>query len=175
MSWRRIYIWFDKYSKFEKIEIENENGGVDELTLFEAVVLDWFDESEDQDPQTVYEKVDLSYFFGNGDFTVTVSEEGYGRLIAQYPTENIVNRCAVMSYFDSETLMRINDMWEVVKGETFPTWLIILIAVFVVLLAVVVVAYRNKEKIKWLKLPERKTTLAERKGYKIVKVEKIDV
>ena len=159
----------------EKIEIENENGGVDELTLFQAVVLDWFDESEDQDPQTVYEEVDLSYFFGNDDFTVTVSEEGYGRLIAQYPTADIVNRCAVMSYFDSETLMRINDMWEVVKGETFPTWLIILIAVFVVLLAVVVVAYRNKEKIKWLKLPERKTTLAERKGYKIVKVEKIDV
>ncbi len=152
----------------EKIEIENEDGGVDELTLFEAVVLDWFDESEDQDPQTVYKEVDLSYFFGNGDFTVTVSEESYGRLIAQYPTADIVNRCAVMSYFDSETLMRINDMWEVVKGETFPTWLIILIAVFVVLLAAAVVVYRNKEKIKWLKLPERKTTRAQRKGWKVI-------
>ena len=146
--------------------------------LFDAIVLDWFDEGYETVEEGTQE-IDLSYFFRKGnderDYTIIVSDESYGRLIAQYPTENIVNRCAVMSYFVSETLMIINDMWEVVKGETFPTWLIILIAVFVVLLAVVVVAYRNKEKIKWLKLPERKTTLAERKGYKIVKVEKIDV
>ena len=162
----------------EEIEIENEDGSVDTMTLFEAVVLDWFDESEDQDPETIYKDVDLSYFFGigdSGDYSVTVSEEGYGRLIAQYPTSEIVNRCAVMSYFDNDTLLKINDMWESVKGETFPTWLIILIAVFVVLLAAAVIVYRNKEKIKWLKIPERKTTRAERKGYKIIKVEKIDV
>ena len=141
--------------------------------LYEAVVLGWFDESDNPQAQ----EVDLSYFFegaNTGNYTVMVSEEGMGRLIAQYPTADIVDRCAVMSYFDNDTLMRINDMWESVKGETFPTWLIILIAVLVILLAILVVLYRNKDKIKWLKLPQRKTTRAERKGYKVVKIDRID-
>ena len=38
-------------------------------------------------------------------------------------------------------------MWEGVKGETFPTWVIILIAGLVVLLAVAIVFYRKKDKI----------------------------
>ena len=138
----------------------------------------WFDESEDVDAdnQEDYQIVDLSYFFGgnNLEYTVTVSNEGLGRLIAQYPTLDIVNRCAVMSYFDNDTLMKINDMWESVKGETFEVWLIILIAVLVVLMVVAVIIYRNKDKIKWLKLPERKISRATKKGYKIIKVENID-
>ena len=110
-------------------------------------------------------EVDFSYFFGtDGDYTIRVSEESYGRLMAQYPTEEIVNRCAVMSFFDSETLMDINEMWERVKGETWPWWVIILIVSLVVLLAILMVLYKHRDKIKWLKLPERKKSYAERKG-----------
>lgn len=157
------------------LDVENEDGTVETITtsIFDEVVLGWFDESEDllEDEGVT---VDLSYFFGNdNDYTVKVSEEGLGRLIAQYPTEDIVKRCAIMSNFDSKTLKSINDMWEGVKGETFPTWLLILIAVFVVILATFVILYRNKEKIKWFKLPERKTTYAERKNLKVIKVEDI--
>ena len=94
------------------------------------------------------------------DYTIIVSEESYGRLIAQYPEEKLVNRCAVMSYFDNDTLLAVNEMWEGVKGETFPTWLIILFATAVILIGVLVVLVKNKEKIKWLKLPERKSTYA---------------
>ncbi len=159
----------------EEIEIEDEDGNVEVMTLFDAVVIDWFDESEDLEVGEGV-AVDLSYFFGgqNGENTVVVSEEGYGRLIAQYPTAEIVERCAIMNNFSSETLMTINDMWEGVKGETFPICLILLIVVLVILLATAIVLYRNKEKIKWLKLPVKTQTAMEKKGYKIVKIENIE-
>ena len=131
--------------------------------IFENIVVDWFDESEDLEIGEGIE-VDFSYFFGNdNDYTIIVSEESYGRLMAQYPTAEIVNRCAVMSFFDSETLMDINEMWERVKGETWPWWVIILIISLVVLFAILMVLYKNKDKISWLKLPERKKSYAERK------------
>ena len=79
-----------------------------------------------------------------------------------------------MSYFDNDTLMSINEMWEVVKGETFPMWLIITIAGLVVVLAILIVLVRNKDKLSWVKLPERKTTYAERKGLKVVRIEEVE-
>ena len=152
--------------------MEDEDGNEYETNLFNEIVIGWFDESEDLlDGEGM--EIDLTYFFGDGDYTVRISEESYGRFIAQYPTAEIVERCAIMNNFDSETLLSINEMWEGVKGETFPLWLILLILGFVVLLALSIVLYRHKEKIKWLKLPERKTSYAERKGYKIIKKENI--
>ena len=41
-----------------------------------------------------------------------------------------------------------------------------LIIALAVLLAIVVVLFKNRDKIKWFKLPERKTTYAQRKGLK---------
>lgn len=121
-----------------------------------------------------YKVVDLSYFFGeNGDYKLTVHEDDYGRLMAQYPTIETLNRCAIMQNFDNETLLSINDMWETVKGETFPVWVILLVAGIVLLLAVLIVLYRHKEKLKWFRLPERKLTAMEKKGYKAVKKENI--
>lgn len=155
------------------MDVEQDDGTIttERVSLFDAVVLDWFDESEDLQAGEGIE-VDLSYFFGtDNEYKVIVSEDSYGRLIAQYPTAEIVERCAVMSYFDGETLMDVNEMWEEVKGETFPTWLLILFASVIVLLAVFIILYRNKEKIKWFKLPERKRDYAQRKGLKVVKRE----
>ena len=154
---------------------DEETGEEYETDIFNEIVLGWFDESEDLEGDPTAKVVDLSYFFGNdGDYTVTVSEESYGRLIAQYPTAEIVERCAIMSNFSSDTLLAINGMWESVKGETFPVWLIFLMMGLVLLLAVVIVLYRNKDKIKWFRLPERKTTYAQRKGYTLIKKEDID-
>lgn len=152
--------------------MEDEDGNEYETNLFNEIVIGWFDESEDLSDDEGME-IDLNYFFGDGDYTVRLSEESYGRFIAQYPTAEIVERCAIMNNFDSETLLSINEMWEGVKGETFPLWLILLILGLVVLLALTIVLYRHKEKIKWLKLPERKRSYAERKGYKIIKKENI--
>ena len=153
----------------DDFELEDEEGNTYTTNLFDEVVLGWFDESEELEEGEGVE-VDLSYFFGgeSGENTVIVSQEGYGRLISQYPTAEQVERCAVMSYFDSETLMDINEMWEHVKGETWPWWVINLIIIISVLLAVLVVLYKYRDKIKWFKLPERKTTYAERKGLKVI-------
>ena len=141
--------------------------------LFEQVVLNWFDESEDPDLVDGIE-VDLSYFFGNDkEYVVTVSPESYGRLIAQYPEENIVERCAVMSYFKDDALMDINDMWEKVKGETFDTWLILLVVGLVVLLAVLILLIRHKDKIFRINIPVKEKNRLEKSGYRIIKIEEI--
>ena len=137
--------------------------------IFESIPKGWNEELAVGEGK----EIDLSYFFGQGDYTITVSDEMYGRVIAQYPTEEIVNRCAVMEYFKKDVIMDINDMWEQVKGETFPTWLIILVAVLVVLIGIAIVIIRNKEKFSWLKLPENDKTYYERKGYKVIKKEDI--
>jgi NADH:ubiquinone oxidoreductase subunit K len=75
-----------------------------------------------------------------------------------------------MSYFDPDTTILINNMWERVKGETFHIGLIIGATILVVLIAVAIVLYRHKDSLK-IKMPEfRRKTLAD-KGYKVVKKE----
>jgi uncharacterized membrane protein len=64
-------------------------------------------------------------------------------------------------------------MWESVKGETFPVWVIILVVALVVLLAVVIVLYRKKDKISWFNIPSKKQTRLEKKGYKVIKKENL--
>jgi len=123
-----------------------------------------------------YQKVDLSYFFKKNsqdttDYNVIVSKDSYGRLIAQYPTKEIVDRCAVMKYYENDQLLAINEMWEGVKGETFPIGLIIGIIVLVVILAVVILLYRFKDKIKWVKINIKRKTYAEKHNLKLVKKE----
>ena len=162
--------------EFETDVYDEDDNYVETVTtdLFNEIVLGWFDESEDlEEGEGV--AVDLSYFFGGTpeENTVIVSEEGYGRLIAQYPTAEIVERCAIMSNFRSDTLLTINDMWEGVKGETFPLWVILLVVGLVVLLAVFIVLFRHMDKIPWFKLPERRESSLEKKGYKVVKKENI--
>ena len=161
-----------------------------QTSLFDEVVLGWFDETEylledagkddvseitpEEMTELGYMIVDLSYFYGveDGEYTVLISEEGYGRLIAQYPTLNEISRCAVMKNFSSDALMDINDMWESVKGTTFATWFIMLVVGLVIVLGVVMVLLRHKDKIKIFRLPEHEDKLI-KKGYKIVKKEKI--
>ncbi len=160
--------WFDEseYLAYELIETaEFSDKTIDEI------LIDIEQMTEQELQEYGYGLADLSefeYFFGDisDDYRLVICEDSWGRLISQYPTESQVERCAVMSYFDSETLMDINEMWEHVKGETWPWWVIILIISLVVLFAISMVLFKHREKFKWLKLPERKTTYAERKGLK---------
>lgn len=143
--------------------------------IFDEIVLGWFDESEDLD-EDEWVTVDYSYLFGGetGEYEVVVSEEGYGRLIAQYPTEEIVNRCAIMGNFDGETLMDINDMWEGVKSEKFPTWVILVVVIFVLIIGLSVALFRNKDRLNWINPDPNAKTKMEKKGYKRISVENID-
>ena len=160
-----------------ELEVEEEDGTTNVITtnLFNAVAVDWFDESADLGPEDEKEIIDISYFYGapNGQYQVTVSKEEYGRFISQFPTLEIVNRCAIMKNFDAKTLEEINHMWESVKYETFPIGVIIAFFVLVVVIALIVVLYNNRDKIKWLKLPEQDKTAMEMKGYKAIKKESV--
>lgn len=71
---------------------------------------------------TLY-KNDLNYFFANKttdaaeektDFTVITDVIGR-QCSTQYPTEDIVARCAIMKHFDDEQMLRLNNMWDEVK------------------------------------------------------------
>ena len=71
---------------------------------------------------TLY-KNDLNYFFANkttdaaeekADFTVITDVIGR-QCSTQYPTEDIVARCAIMKHFDDDQMLRLNNMWDEVK------------------------------------------------------------
>ena len=63
---------------------------------------------------------DLSYFFGK-DAVITVPKEQLHRqLLAQYPTEDVIRRCAVMSYYYGDANKRISQMWTNIRCFRFP-------------------------------------------------------
>ncbi len=158
--------------------------------IFEEIALGWFDETEylledaeitdiseislDDMEELGYKLVDLSYFFGLGEYNVVVSEECYGRLMAQYPEKYMVDRCAIMSYYDNDTLLDINEMWEAVKGETFPLWIILLTVGIVLLLATTILLYRFRDKVKIFKFELNKKDYATKHNLKVIKKEKIN-
>ena len=108
-------------------------------------VFEYVKEQEDSEGENV---VNLGYFFGGSDDVYNVRVEDLNKQLAtQYPDYSVIQRCAVMDNFDSETLDKINEMWNRVKFITFPTWAIILIVVGVVLFIGVIVVIRYREKI----------------------------
>ncbi|MDY4742609.1 MAG: extracellular solute-binding protein [Lachnospira sp.] len=74
----------------------------------------WNYGADEDDTDTV--DYPLGYFFsGNSDddryILNTPREQTYRQLSAQYPSEEIMDRSAVMQYFDAEETTRINQMW----------------------------------------------------------------
>ena len=86
-----------------------------------------------------YSYYDLSYFFGGSlseDYksknaaVLMASQEYIGRqLTAQYPSDEIRDRLAIMNDFGSEGNARLLDMWEQVRTNALPLWGIIVLAV----------------------------------------------
>lgn len=63
--------------------------------------------------------VDLSYFFrreGDTNEYIIRSSSKVRQFAAQYPSEEVIKRCAVMSYFDDAANERINTLWMDIKG-----------------------------------------------------------
>ncbi len=125
--------------------------------VFEEMV-DWYSEGEAGDtdeegnPLVPY---DLNYFFNgtsdgahaDGDFIIYVSAESAKRQIsAQYPTEEVLVRSAIMQHFDDETNAAVNEMWEEVKGLPIPVWAYVVIAVIAAGIAVIALSYVYKGK-----------------------------
>jgi spermidine/putrescine transport system substrate-binding protein len=101
---------------------------------------------------TLY-KNDLNYFFANKttdaaeektDFTVITDVIGR-QCSTQYPTEDIVARCAIMKHFDDEQMLRLNNMWDEVKVSSSGMSMVIpVIIVVLTCLVFVVVAIMKR-------------------------------
>jgi spermidine/putrescine transport system substrate-binding protein len=84
----------------------------DDISVFDYIS-DTYSAEEDETDTSEY---DLSYFFGDDHVLTVPSEQLYRQLFAQYPDEKTMERCVVMSYFDSDANNRANTLWNDVKG-----------------------------------------------------------
>lgn len=139
-------------------------------------LVDWYGLSEEEGEETPYVS-DLSYFFGgtldNGQTEINLYCADNGRqFFAQYPSQEIVDRCAIMSFFDPETNEKLNDMWASFKGGNFPVWAIVLSFTAIVLAMLGVVAYRFRRKI-FKRSYENIQPKPLKKGVKIISKEEI--
>lgn len=87
--------------------------GVASQEAFDYLVENW--ESDDSDAIAV----DLSYFFGTDcgfDTTIMISPEDYDAFTALFPTQEVIDRCAVMLDFGAATA-DMNRLWRDVTGQ----------------------------------------------------------
>lgn len=87
-------------------------GNENDDTIYEYI--NWCYGAEDDEENTV--SYPLGYFFSgdNGDeeYVLTVDADYEGRqLYAQYPPQEIMDRTAIMRYFDADANKAINQMW----------------------------------------------------------------
>ena len=98
------------------------SGGEDDK-VFEFVENTYSADPEEEDEEDLVE-YDISYFFGEDRDAVLLTTEDQTRrqLFAQYPSEDVVRRSAVMACFDKEGNERINRMWTNVRCFTLKKW-----------------------------------------------------
>ena len=78
---------------------------------------------EEEDKENLVE-YDVTYFFGEDKDAVILTTEDQTRrqLYAQYPSQDVVDRSAVMACFDKEGNERINRMWTNVRCFDLKNW-----------------------------------------------------
>lgn len=116
--------------------------GGDSSVIYDYVKWNYGYDSIDSDSEAV--EYPLGYFFSgvsdDKDYIFkTTKEQTEGQLFAQYPTEDIMERSAVMQYFDTDKTTKINQMWINVRCfniHKVPVW--IWAAIVVVMLVVIV-------------------------------------
>lgn len=134
--------------------------------------LTYYDEKTDSlvtdDPIEIYAH-SVKHFFGDkieGDgiiYTDSLSRQ----LVAMYPTQETMNRCVVMEHVETDTLKKLNNMWDSVKVGYMPySTMLIIIIVAVVVLGVVITLIVLKKKGLTIQLPKRNLG-------KLIKSEKI--
>ncbi|MBR1677778.1 MAG: extracellular solute-binding protein [Clostridia bacterium] len=156
------FVWVAEYDENDNIVLDEDGEEVWELV--------WTDDEEilaaaDEEDivGTIQDFVDEE-----GKVIVWTSEDNIDRqLTTQYPTPEVVNRCALMTDLNKSDLSRINEMWSDVKVGDISTFFLIAIPVFIVLViaALVVITILKKKGVRF----ERK-----RKNYgKLVSSERI--
>lgn len=117
----------------------------------------------DNDGNIVCEETEIfahsvKHFFGDkieGD-GIIYTDSLNRQLVAMYPTPETINRCVVMEHVETQTLKKLNNMWDSVKVGymKYSTMLIIIIAA-VALIALVIVLILLKKKGKTLRLRKK--------------------
>ena len=120
--------------------------GGDDDTVYDY--LKWNYEAEDDEEDTT--EYPVGFFFcgddSNEDYIMTVPEEQTRRqLFAQYPTQEVLQRSAVMQYFDDTANKEINQMWINVRCyniEDVPVQIWIFVGVAIVLVIYITIRIR---------------------------------
>ena len=131
--------------------------GGDNSLVYEYV--NWCYSAEEESEDTV--EYNLGYFFAGDseseDYIITADEEQTRRqLSAQYPTEDVINRSAVMLNFDEEASKNINQMWINVRCFNLSqiaarTWVVVISVIVTVGLLLTVFLLRDKIFVKKVK------------------------
>ena len=184
-------VWFDGYVMTKNADYDNAIKFLDFIASPEIAVLnmDYTGYTSCIGGEEVLEYVkesyhsedgvkeyDLSYFFDpthtGDDYKINVEEDYVLLFEAQYPTKEIITRCAVMQNFSGEDLERVNEMWKKVKLITLSKTAIITILSITAFIVLCYFAYKFREPIgEFLsrKLPRSK----KKKKYNIIKIERI--
>ena len=132
--------------------------------VYEYVEYTYGVEEGDEEDAVEY---DLSYFFGKETVLLTYEDQLERQLYGQYPTEEVMHRCAVMDYFDDDANERINELWTKVKGSQLDAWAIAVICVGVVGIAAFVLLFKFGGKIDWFRRkPKKGYELVDQKPYR---------
>jgi spermidine/putrescine transport system substrate-binding protein len=124
--------------------------GGDDTRIFEYV--NWCYGAEDDEDDVV--DYPLGFFFsGNSNdenyILKTSQDQTHRQLFAQYPTEDVLNRCAVMMFFDDNANAKMNQMWINVRCfniKSIPFYIWVIIAGAILLIVILVVILRHKSK-----------------------------
>ena len=122
-----------KPKKLQKALEELEKEFFEEKTELEQSIADeqaWIDENKDTE-ENYY---DLTYFYGDVEGARFLPCLGAvdRQLTAQYPSNEILDRLAIMNDFGPEGNARLLDMWEQVRTNALPTWAVVLLITEVV-------------------------------------------
>jgi spermidine/putrescine transport system substrate-binding protein len=129
-------------------------------------VQETYETEEDDESAAEY---DLSYFFGEGAVISAAADQLDRQLFAQYPPQEVMQRCAVMDYYGKDDAL-INELWTKVKGETLDGWAIAVICVAVLSIAVFVLIVKFGGKIDlFRRKPKKGYTLVKQEAYRPIK------
>ncbi len=109
------------------------SGGEDDDTVYDYIK--WNYEADPEEEDTV--EYPLGFYFSGDyedeDYILTVSEQQTRRMLyAQYPPKEVIDRSAVMLYFDTDTNAKVNRMWINVRcfnAKRIPVWFYCLLGV----------------------------------------------
>ena len=125
------------------------SGGNDDRIL---EYVNWSFGAEDDEEETV--DYPVGFFFADDEsdekyIIKTTPDQTKRQLFAQYPTSDILDRCAVMMYFDDRANERMNQMWINIRcfnlnSIPLSTYLLFAGAILLAVLATLLVVYRRR-------------------------------